>query len=288
MAIPNNHDSLSKISQGLDERRRLREGLAKSPLAGLLNAPRSSASVQDMLGKAKLKATRYSEWADGLHEKLAKLRTDKEAEAEKIPGLRQDQRAQIVKLAVAAERERLRTEGPDAEMFKDRNRIRAEFNEMVRLLGEVKADFESNIGALNRATLGSENRRAFAADVANAGPQDIDGYLREAIKRGGNEGRAMASAVFARMDYLSEHAPEIRNRCTVSKGEIAEVLIGSECAASLKAIEEAQILHEEISMTAAELDGRQVAQLARDSLRMRKHNFAEKYPETKPKEGEQL
>jgi hypothetical protein len=283
MAVPNNHDSLSKISRGLDEMQRLREGLAKSPLAGLLNAPRSSAAVLEMLGKAKMKATRYSEWAQGLRKKLEKFRADKEADAEKIPSLTKHQRAEIVRLTVAAETARLRCEGPDAEMFKDRERIRAEFSEMVRLLGEVKADFESPIGALNRATLGSDDRRKFAADVANAGPTDIDGYLREALKRGGNEGRAMAAAVFARMDYLSEHAPDVRSRVTVSKGEVAHILIGAECAASLQAIEEAQILDQEISITAAELDGRQVAQLARDSLRMRKHNFAEKYPEANPK-----
>jgi hypothetical protein len=158
---------------------------------------------------------------------------------------------------------------------------------MHRLMAEVKPDWESSIGALMRETLGSDKRRAFAMDVATAGPIDCDGYLRHAAKIGGEEGRALAAAVFQRLDQLAEQSPDIRKRCTISKNDVAEALIGAQVRAARQCVEAIGILNDEIAHEAAELDGREVSQLARDSLRMRRHNFDKQFPEEMPEAGEE-
>ena len=276
-------DSLLKISRGLDARRRLKDGLENSPLNGLIGAPRNVPAMLDMLKSATMKADRYREFSTGFRNRLAAYADKRTAEVAKFPNLSKDQRREIVRADVEAERKRMLSEGPDSLTFKDRERIRVELVEMRRLMVAVKSDWRSSVGAIMRASLGSELRRRFAEDVATSGPHEIDGYLREAIKRGGEEGEALAAAVFARMDALAESAPDVRSRVTVDKGEVADLLIGARCIAARQAIEAVEILHDEIGIEAIELQGGEVSQLARDALRMRKHNFDAQFPKDEPK-----
>ena len=276
-------DSLSKISRGLDARKRAAEGLDKAPLRVLVNAPRTSAALMDLLSKGEAKAVNMREFVTGQRNRIAEFEAKKTAEIAKISNLSKEQRRDIVRVAVTEERKRLREAEPAlAAFFKQFERQLAEIGDTYRLARAVKADWQSSIGALMRATLGSEKRRAFAADVATAGPHELDGYLREAVKIGGETGEALAAAVFSRLDELAERAPDVRNRVTVDKGEVADLLIGSRCIAARQAIEAIEILHDQLALEAKELAGAEVSQASRDALRVKKHNFDAQFPKEQP------
>lgn len=278
---------IDKIQRGLESRERLRRGVDSSSLIPLLGSPRTTGSLLDMLRVAQGKADRYREFSSSIRNSLAAFKDKKTEEIARIAGLSASQRSEIVKHAVSEKRKELLAVGLGAGVsFEDRERIRAELIEITSRMRAVKANWDSPVSAVMRETLGSEKRRAFAADVKNAGPQEIDALLRHSVALGGDDGKALAAALFQRIDKLAETNPDVRNRITINKGDVADALgVGRECRAAQQAIEAVEILHDEIALESVELVSGESSRVARDSLHMRKRNFDAQFPaDPEPKE----
>lgn len=250
---------IDKIRAGLDAHERAKAGPTTpklAVLAGITGDPESIKTICDSVKKARTRLVqlRASE-VESAQKAADAIRLDWKDKGVSIDerNIRTDsvggtQRRKFVEADIkAARKERL------AATADERAKLGATLREAKASLDLVRDLWSSPVAVLMRVTLGSEKRATYTANLAAAGPKEVDDAMRVAVQTGDKD-RAAAACV--RIDAMNK---ESRKSLKFSKSDVAEELVAKEFNAATEALGLADYYRESGDLMARELEGRRVS-----------------------------
>lgn len=240
-----------KIVAGLDARS------GKNSLARLAGAPRNVTEITEVSERIDRNSKRLAEFSnigEGIDAYEAERKAYwREAGRRVLDGgqvletMTAENQRRMVADDVAAERDRIladtetQREKLDRQIREDRHKLEA--------IADLYAD---PVAILKTGTLGSERRAAYSRDLEHSGPAEIEAVFRRAVVAGD---RDMAAAAMGRMDAMPRDA---RDAVRVSRGEVANAVVGGEHRKAQIAILGSQVASERALIAHDRAQGRDV------------------------------
>jgi hypothetical protein len=151
----------------------------------------------------------------------------KDSAASSLRHVRADKRTQVINDTVQGAR------AEQARLTKDQRTAHVrEITDLARQASDALPFYANPISVLNRRTLADPKRQAYLADLAEAGPAELDQLAQYAAATGNH---ALAYACVVRCDRLPS-----RDR-PFSRRELAEHMVGDECFAAQLALREVEL-----------------------------------------------
>lgn len=135
----------------------------------------------------------------------------------------------------------------------ERAKLAGTLREAKASLDLVRGLWSSPVAVLMRSTLASERRATYTANLAAAGPKEVDDAMRVAVSTGDKD---LAAAACVRIDAMGR---EPRKLLKYSKADGAEELVSKEFGAATEALGTADYYRESGDLVARELEGRRVS-----------------------------
>jgi hypothetical protein len=181
----------------------------------------------DCLSLAEKAKTRLESHGRLLARHEAEVERAKQSAASSLRHVRADKRSQVINDTVQGARAEQSRISKDARLAHVR-----EISDLARQASAAMQFYTNPIAVLNRRTLADPKRQAYMADLADAGPAELDQLAQYAAATGNH---ALAYACVARCDRLPQ-----RDR-PFSRRELAEHMVGDECLAAQVALREVEI-----------------------------------------------
>jgi len=225
------------IRAGLDAHERAKSSGGKAKLASLASAPNTIPKMTELRQVVFLARNRLSAIRTAAVEAMRKHREKVEAEYGDLGWVENENGKGRIDTLGASQRKRM-IDGAirkfqkeqDAKTADERATLLDGMQDAKAALDLVRDSWQSPVGVLMRGTLGSAKRATYAANLANAGPIEVNEAIREAVTSGDKE---LAAACCVRIDAMSR---ESRQSLSFTKSDVAEVLIGDEYAKAIEAI----------------------------------------------------
>jgi len=135
----------------------------------------------------------------------------------------------------------------------ERAKLAATLREAKASLDLVRDLWASPVAVLMRSTLGSEKRATYAANLAAAGPTEVDAAMSLAARTGDKD---LAAAACVRIDGLTKEA---RKSLKFSKSEVAEHMVAKDFNAATEALGLADYYRESGDLAAREIEGSRIS-----------------------------
>jgi hypothetical protein len=177
----------------------------------------------------------------------------KQSAASSLRHIRSEKRSQVISDTVRGAR------AEQARLTKDQRLAHVrEITDLARTASEALPFYSNPISVLNRRTLADPKRQAYLADLAEAGPAELDQLAQYAAATGNH---ALAYACVVRCDRLPT-----RDR-PFSRRELAEHMVGEECHAAHVALREVELagmeaLYSDSTFETGETSGQRTLEIA--------------------------
>lgn len=177
-------------------------------------------------------ASHMSVNADGFYKRIDMLKADAKSQREKITaeingyrGMSPNQKIATIRDEVAAQRRELRDRTSE-ERYAALSKLKAATDSITA----VKPMYRSPNVMLARERLGTPERSRMMQQMATSGISELEAFAALAINRGD---KLMGACVLARLDGMSV---KDRKQCTVSRDEVASLLMSVEFEKASEAI----------------------------------------------------
>jgi hypothetical protein len=150
-----------------------------------------------------------------------------------------------------------------AKTAEERAKLIATLGETRETLALVRRNWANPVGILMTKTLASDTRATYTANLAHAGPYELENTIRVALQ---NKDQALAAACLVRYDAMDR---KTRDLVSYGKDDVAEAMVHDEWSMAVEAIGLADYAIESGELAEREMRGDKISPDAKIRVGMR-------------------